>query len=177
MTPFSREAIEVEALRTDRYLEALLAQRDAAGAPSSSTGSGAASGPAARIDPALRATIAALDDALVRVHPSFRFEERLARRLAEVSDAMRASEAAGAEGTRIPVVIPFDPGIDPADPRLAGTGGGLPVVPRPLIIGALSLAGSAIVAWRFGWPADPMTRAVRTAHQLAAGRPHGMRID
>lgn len=194
MTPFTREAIEVEALRTDRYLEALLAQRDGASFPGVDAratglptvrGSGRPGfgGPAPeRVDPALLAAIGSLDRALVRVHPSFRFEERLARRLAEVADAMRVSAAAGAEGADVPVVLPFDTGQDPADPGLTAPWTALPAVPRPLLIGAasaaLSLAGAAIVAWRFGRPGDPMARAARTAHQLrAAGRPHVARVD
>ncbi len=174
MTPRDRPVdAEVDALVTDRYLDGLLAVGE----------QGAGMALTRRDDDAIALredlghATAVLRASLLRVHPSFRFEERLARRLAEVADAMRASEAAGAEGARIPVVLPFDPGVDPADPGLGATGSGLPGVPRPLLIGALSLAGAAIVAWRFGWPADPMTRAVRTAHQLAAGRPHGMRID
>ena len=174
---FSREAIEVEALRTDRYLEALLAQRDGTLTPGTgaSARDGASSG-GLPVDAALRAAVATLDRSLVRVHPSFRFEERLARRLAEVADAMRVSEAAGAEGARVPVVLPFDPGVDPADPELAGAAAGLPAVARPLLIGALSLAGAAIVAWRFGRPGDPMSRAVRAASQLrGTPGPHGAR--
>ncbi|HYM83506.1 MAG TPA: hypothetical protein VEY67_05105 [Candidatus Dormibacteraeota bacterium] len=185
MTAFGRDSLEVDALRTDRYLEALLAQRDARTAAANAAATGTASTPSGPVDldPSLRSTIASLDRALVRVHPSFRFEERVARRLAEVADAMRVSEAAGAEGTRVPVpvALPFDPALDPADPALAGPGPVLPGVSRPLLIGALSLAGAAIVAWRFGRPVDPMTRAVRAAHQLAAsqrragGRPHPVR--
>lgn len=187
MTLFSREAIEVDALRTDRYLEALLAQRDgsgAAGGPANGPGPMVPDAPGRvvhdepAVDAALRSTVASLDRALVRVHPSFRFEERLARRLAEVADAMRLSAAAGAEGARVPVVLPFDPGVDPADPELGGPGAALPTVARPLLIGALSLAGAAIVAWRFGRPGDPMSRAVRAASQLrGTTRPHGARID
>lgn len=184
MTLFSRESIEVDALRTDRYLEALLAQRDGSGAPEGPAPGGPANEPGRMVhdepavDAALRSTVASLDRALVRVHPSFRFEERLARRLAEVADAMRVSEAAGAEGARVPVVLPFDPGVDPADPELGGPAGALPTVARPLLIGALSLAGAAIVAWRFGRPGDPMSRAVRAASQLrGTTRPPGARID
>ncbi len=174
MTSFTREQTEVEALRTDRYLEALLAQRDRPVAP-------VAPGPVSGseppvVDAALRSVIATLDGALVRVHPSFRFEERLSRRLAEVADSLRLSEAAGAEGARVPVALPYDPAVDPADPDVAGSSV-LPTVARPLLIGALSLASAAIVAWRLGRPGDPMTRAVRAASVLRAaarvpGVPH-----
>ena len=179
MTLFSREAIEVDALRTDRYLEALLAQRDGGQGPrSASSAPGGFPSGEPEVDAALRSTVATLDQALVRVHPSFRFEERLARRLAEVADAMRVGEAAGAEGASVPIVLPFDPGVDPADPDAAPPGVALPTVARPLLIGALSLAGAAIVAWRFGRPGDPMSRAVRAAGQLrGTARPHGSRVD
>ncbi len=179
MTLFDRESLDVEALRTDRYLEALLAQRDGAapGARGENGEDGADGRSSPSVDPALRSVVAALDRTLVRVHPSFRFEERLARRLAEVADAMRLGEAAGAEGARVPVVLPFDPAIDPAAPG-APSAGPLPPAARPLLIGALSLAGAAIVVWRFGHPGDPMSRAVRAANQLrGVARPHGARID
>jgi hypothetical protein len=83
------ESVEIEALVTDRYLEALLAA--AAGR--------AADAPAdPSLDPALRRAALRLRDELVRVHPSFRFEERLARRLAEAAAGMRLAAAAGARG-------------------------------------------------------------------------------
>jgi hypothetical protein len=179
MIPFSREAMEVEALRTDRYLDALLAQRD--GRPGRTDGGtpGLEAGP---VDPAVGSAIRALDRSLLRIHPSFRFEERVARRLAEVAAAMRLPEAAGAEGLAIPVALPYDPGLDPAGSGSAGgpLGPGTPLgaVTRPLLIGALSIAGAAIVAWRLGRPLDPMARAVRAAAQLrAVSRPGGVRLD
>ena len=172
------EAIEVEALVTDRYLEALLlaAERRAPDAPAD---------PA--LDPALRGAALRLRDELVRVHPSFRFEERLARRLAEAAAGMRLAVAAGGEGA----ILPF-PGI--GDHPLGGDrpGGGpfggsaadtspdaaRPLPRRPLLIGgavtsaALSLAGAAFVAWRLtrGAPTDPVARAVRLARAARAAR-------
>jgi hypothetical protein len=179
--PFSREAIEVEALRTDRYLDALLAQHDGRtveGAALAGVGPGA---DATGVEPAIRSAIDALDRTLLRVHPSFRFEERLARRLAEVADAMRLSEAAGAEGAAVPVALPFDASLDPAAPGAdAGVAWGTPLagVTRPLLIGALSLAGAVIVVWRLGRPLDPMARAVRAAGQLrGVSRAAGVRLD
>jgi hypothetical protein len=149
-----REAGEVDALVTDDYLESLLAARErrAVDAPS-----------AAELDPAVRWAAARLAAATTRVHPSFRFEDRLAARLADAAARMTLARAAGAEDAAgvAPVSIveldlaatplgPADPLdlVDPARPEeLAG-------IPRPLLIGgtlasaALSIAGAAIVAWR-----------------------------
>jgi hypothetical protein len=127
---------EVEALVVDRYLESLLARRphDVDDVP-----------------PDLEAAADELIRALPRYHPSFRFEEHLAARLAA---AAAHAEAAGR-------VVPFArpaAGLDPATrPGLA----------RPVVIGsvvtsaAISLAGAAFVAWRRARPGDPMSRAVR----------------
>jgi hypothetical protein len=130
--PIGHDA-EIEALVVDRYLESLLARRpaDAAGVP-----------------PDLDAAARALRTSLPRYHPSFRFEEALAARLATVARRLDTGEL---------VELPL-PG-DAADER-AG-------LPRPVVIGgvltsaALSLAGAAFVAWRRTRPTDPMTRAAR----------------
>ena len=162
--PFAdRDSGEIEAFIVDRYLESLLARHpaDIDGVPVE-----------------LRATAQRLASGLPRHHPSFRFEERLALRLAEVAARMRMPAAAGAEGVVVPIA--GRSGIEP--PHGAGDGddpdgaaelvdvrplGGRPVVP-PVVIGgvltsaAISLAGAAIVAWRRGRPAsDPMVRAIR----------------
>ena len=163
---------EVDALRTDRYLESLLAAADrrASGVPADSA-----------LDPEVRDVAARLQRGLVRVHPSFRFEERLAGRLAGAAALMRLAPAAGAESeigiintaavrgdaAEGPDGAPFDPlGDDPAGNADEGL--------RPLLIGgaltsaALSLAGAAFVAWRRSRPdsrstRSPMARAVRAA--------------
>jgi len=186
------EALEVEALVTDRYLEALLAaaERRADDAPAD-----------AALDPGVRRAARVLRDELVRVHPSFRFEERLARRLAEAAAGLRLAAAAGGDATVLPFAasLPGDPadGLlgdpadgpfgDPADPAAAagpsrpGIRPAIPAraaVPRQVVVGgavtsaALSLAGAAFVAWRLtrGAPADPMARAVRLARAARAGR-------
>lgn len=191
------EAIEVEALVTDRYLEALLAaaERRAPDAPADP-----------ELDPAIRGAARRLRDELVRVHPSFRFEERLARRLAEAAAGMRLAAASGGDrATVIPFPAPLlgDRGLadELANPELAAllgaprdaaatagagpaAGGEEPGGPgrlppgRPLLVGgavtsaALSLAGAAFVAWRLtrGAPTDPMARAVRLARAARAGR-------
>lgn len=175
MTLINRDGGATDALLTDLYLDALLADAvldESAARPDGPGGAPAGDAPS-RLDPAARAAADRLRDDLVRVHPSFRFEERLASRLAEAAVAMRLPAAAGAEG----VVIPFrpvapdeDPLDRPAEPGAAPSGRDLG---RPLLIGgaltsaALSIAGAAYVAWRRGRPgrsAVPMVRAARAAH-------------
>jgi hypothetical protein len=101
------DATEIDALQTDRYLDALLsaAERRADDVPAD-----------AAIDPTLRLAARRLRDELVRTHPSFRFEERLARRLADAALRMRLATAAGGEAEA--TVIPF-PARLLADPALA----------------------------------------------------------
>ena len=176
-----RQDPEVDALRTDRYLESLLAAADrrADDVPADIA-----------LDEGVRDVAARLQRGLVRVHPSFRFEERLAGRLAGVAASMRLAPAAGAEseigiisGSAVrtgagnagaanaaalgPGGTSFDPlGDDPDEDADEGL--------RPLLIGgaltsaALSLAGAAFVAWRRSRPESratrsPMARAVRAA--------------
>jgi hypothetical protein len=147
-----RDVGEVEALITDRYLDSLLAVRPTDGAPLDD--------PGVSVGAAVRAISRRLATDLPRFHPSFRFEERLALRLAEVAASVRLPLAAGGEGPIVPI-RPIEPGApDPLDDR-GDT--------RPLIIGgavaasAISLAG-AWLAWRRR--TSPMARAVRAAHHL-----------
>jgi hypothetical protein len=177
MMPFDRESASADALLTDLYLDALLAGAVLEAAAATSDGP-------IGLDPAARLAADRLRRDLVRVHPSFRFEERLATRLAEAAVALQVPLAAGAEGGR---VVPFpavrgsgpDPTDIDGDASIAGVG------PRdrsrPLLIGgaltsaAISIAGAAFVAWRFGRPnraTTPMARAaraVREARLAAAG--------
>lgn len=166
MTAFDRDTTEVDALRTDRYLEALLAAVDRR-APQTPAD--------AALDPEIREAATTLARELARVHPSFRFEERLAARLDQVARSMRLAPAAGGEAMPIPIAgtgsddDPLDPALDEeADLRDL----------RPLLIGgaitsaALSLAGAAWVAWRRARPParSPMARAVRAARQVRTNR-------
>jgi hypothetical protein len=164
MTIPGRDDAEADALLTDRYLDSLLAADDrrAVDAPAD-----------ASLDRSVRDSATKLRRNLIRVHPSFRFEERLAARLADAARSMRLASAAGGEGSvatlsidRVPRAgepTGFDPLADPNDDIAARS--------RPLLIGgaltsaALSLAGAALVAWRRSRPArSPMARAVRAAH-------------
>lgn len=181
---------QVDALVADRYLDALLAagERRAFDAPVDPT-----------LDTALRDTVQVLRRSLVRVHPSFRFEERLASRLADLADARSQPGTADAgRGTLIAFpgaavtgrVLDADPllaaildgEVDPADEAALDRAGLPGTGRRPLLVGgaitsaALSIVGVAIVAWRASRPvtraggATPMRRAARAAHaRRAAG--------
>jgi hypothetical protein len=177
MTAFERDGAQVEALLTDLYLESVLSR------------AGTDLGPAdARLDPLLRDASDRLRRDLIRVHPSFRFEERLATRLAELAAAMRIPAAAGAEGQVVELrgagpADDFDPfadgdaADDAADERRSPT--------RPLSIGgaltsaAISLAGAAFVAWRLARPgraSTPMARAARAVRSARLASTFG-RLD
>lgn len=132
---------ENEAFIVDRYLDSLLTR-----APADPV----------EVPPELRASAGVLSAGLPRFHPSFRFEEALAERLA-VASAART----GPPGE----VIPF-PGAAVVDavPELH------PGARRPTVIGgvltsaAISLAAGAYVAWRRSrLPVHPMARAIRAA--------------
>jgi hypothetical protein len=187
VTLLGRDVPEVDALITDRYLDALLASGELADRTPGildprerAARRGRRAGPT--VDEAVRLASARLTRDLPRFHPSFRFEERLAVRLAEAAAAMRLPVAVGAEGV---TVIPIPPGplagaFDPlADPDPDGDRGELVdigTLSRPLLIrgavaaSALSLAGAALVAWRRNRGGSPMARAARAAHALR-GRP------
>ena len=152
-----RDGDEVDALVTDRYLEALLAAH-ARGADHAPAADGA--------DPMPSAGPRTGSPRPAALHPSFRFEEPLASRLAEAASRMRLATAAGGEGLVVPLRGAGSrsrrprPATDDGDDR-ARYG-------RPLLIGgaltsaALSLAGAAYVAWRLNRPTDnPMARAAR----------------
>lgn len=153
---FGRDGADVDALVTDRYLEALL----------SAHARGADRGPVPAVPPdPIRSAADRLARDLPRLHPSFRFEEALASRLTEAAARMRLPVAVGADGLVLP--IHGRAATDDDDPP-DGRPDGRPAIGRPWIIGgaltsaALSLAGAAYVAWRFNHPADsPMGRAAR----------------
>jgi hypothetical protein len=188
MSLLGRDVVEVDALVTDRYLDALLASGELASLPGGRREAGPGGGRRGlNLDTAVRLASARLTRDLPRFHPSFRFEERLAVRLAEAAAAMRLPSAGGAEGSV--AVLPtspfapaddFDPlaGRSDSDPDRGPEGADIAAVPRPLLIGgavaasALSLAGAAWVAWRRSRVpgSSPMARAARAAHAMR-GRP------
>lgn len=184
MTPLDRDAASIDALLTDHYLDALLA-----GAVIDLETAGPA-GAGGRLDPATARAAERLRHDLVRVHPSFRFEERLATRLAEAAVALRVPLAVGDEGRLVP--FPARSASAPSHAESAATdlppaadladaAGLVDLDPathrersRPLLIGgaltsaAISLAGAAFVAWRIGRPgraATPMARAARAVRE------------
>lgn len=178
MIPLDRDASTADALLTDLYLDAILAGRSFRGEIDADLGGPLASpSSAGRLDPAVRAASERLRHDLVRVHPSFRFEERLATRLAEAAVELRIPTAVGAEGHVVafrapgfgppggPVSGSDEPGLDDllTDPSDVDRRD----LARPLLIGgaltsaALSLAGAALVAWRRTRPGSPMARAAR----------------
>jgi hypothetical protein len=86
-----------DARRTERYLDGLMAadERRVAGLPVD-----------VEMDPAVRLSARRLRADLVRVHPSFRFEEALAARLAAGAMRLRAGLPMEAAGTESPAVTP-----------------------------------------------------------------------
>jgi hypothetical protein len=182
-----RDAAQVDALVADRYLEDLLAAAD----------SRAGDVPAdALLDPELRRAARVLRASLVRIHPSFRFEERLAGRLADLAAAQSAPAAAVGGGTVIPFpgAVPAgldDPlleavlagDLDPADADAVSRVAGDAASRTPLIVvggaaitsAAISIVGVAWVTWRAArgdtrTAEALMRRAARTAHARRAAR-------
>jgi hypothetical protein len=160
----SRDAQDVDALVTDRYLESILAAH-ARGADRAPV--------AADVQPpmAIRLAVQRLTTDLPRYHPSFRFEEALAGKLSLAAARMRVPLASGGSSLEIPIALPELPLVpvrrsDLGFVRMRRDG---PIeVGRPLLIGgaitsaAISLAGAAYVAWRIRHPqASPMVRAAR----------------
>jgi len=179
---------DVDALVADRYIDALLAAADrhAVDAPSD-----------AAVDPDVREAARVLRASLVRVHPSFRFEERLAGRLADLAlSQARPALAAGGSLVELPPasasILDADPlvgaiirgELDPTDADAVEAADRLPPTRRPLLVGgaitsaAISLVGVAYVAWRASRPSaqgrasnGAMARAARAARarRVAAG--------
>jgi hypothetical protein len=95
-----RDLADVEALASDRYLDALLA----AASPADASGTdGTDPSSDTDLDPALRDAARLLRRSLIRVHPSFRFEEALAGRLAGMTASTPGRAIAWGE------LIPFGP--------------------------------------------------------------------
>lgn len=187
-----RGRVDVEALVADRYLDDLLsaADRRATDVPAD-----------AALHPELREAARILRRSLVRVHPSFRFEERLSARLAELA-AVQSRPIGRATGgdPRIPprfarpaglpesATLAADPllgailagELDPANEVAADIEGRPAAAHRPLLVGgaitsaAISLVGVAWVAWR-ATHAD--ARSSAGALGWAARAVHGRRTE
>jgi hypothetical protein len=158
VTVLGREA-EVDALVTDAYLEALLAGRPIEVPDPKS--------PRDAVDTAVRMASARLTRDLPRFHPSFRFEERLALRLAEAAATLRMPAAAGGEADPIPLRALRPDASDPLTAlHLLDDDERRPMLIRgAMAASALSLAGAAWVAWRRNRTASTrMARAIRAAH-------------
>lgn len=166
---------EVQALITDRYLDSLLTL-----APEAPGKGAPIDDPDMSLSAAVRAISRRLTTDLPRFHPSFRFEERLALRLAELAASMRMPLAAGGEAQASISQIPLAPAADPwARPEPLATAPHADDADRdnrPLLIGsavaasAISLAG-AWLAWRRR--TSPMARAIRAAHAFRQPLGHG----
>ena len=91
--PGWRDRGDIDAMATDRYLDALLSAHavGAGGTPAS-----------ADLDPAARAAADRLSHDLPRLHPSFRYEEGLWLRLSHVARGMRLGAVAGSDGAPVP---------------------------------------------------------------------------
>ncbi|MGP1673926.1 MAG: hypothetical protein ACTS8Z_01760 [Candidatus Limnocylindrales bacterium] len=143
---------EIEAFIVDRYLESLLSR-----APLDP------SEPAVDIAPDVQAVAARLVRDLPRYHPSFRFEEELAARLA------LAAATTVPEGDLVAFPRSWGATAGAVTDRERGA------AVRPVVIGsvitsaALSLAGVAYMAWRRSHQAsDPMSRAARAVARARA---------
>lgn len=164
---FSNEARD--ARRTESYLERLTTadERRAAEVPVD-----------VELDPAVRVAARQLRADLLRVHPSFRFEEGLAARLALAAARMEAGLPIDGDGA-IPVapaaIASFRPEQTPVAARPAAPSMSLRLPSfaskpsRPFVVGGVASAalsiGAVYIAWRWSRPSPgPMVRAVRAAH-------------
>ena len=153
MRAFLGEPLTVDALRSDAYVESLLAsaERRAPAVPTD-----------VDLDPEVGATARLLQSTLVRVHPSFRFEERLAGRLADVAAAMRR-DAAMAQGVPANAlvsagagdgsVLAFPGHASPIDGSVEGSLRDLGVAARPVVAWASAGAIAASLVARLPVPA------------------------
>ncbi|MGD0018355.1 MAG: hypothetical protein ABSD62_03795 [Candidatus Limnocylindrales bacterium] len=182
-----------DARRTERYLDGLMEaeERGAAEAPMDLD-----------LDPAVLFAARELRAGLIRVHPSFRFEEGLAARLGQIGGGTQDGRGEQPAPVRAPAsVAPFrTPGVAaPATPAVpaghsaARDGLATPAAPRrlslaarpsrPLVVGGVGVASAAIsigavyVAWRWSRASQtPMVRAVRAARSgRAYASGHGRR--
>ena len=181
-----------DARRTERYLNGLMAADDR----------GTSDGPVdTDLDPGIRVAAEALRSGLVRVHPSFRFEESLSARLAAGALRLRSglpvdTEAVVAPGTvapfrgraiapaEEPAAEPAAPSTPPAHSRAIWSAAAFRRLPdmtarpsRPLIVGGVGVASAAIslgavyVAWRHSHPASSRMGRAARAAHGRTGHP------
>jgi hypothetical protein len=151
-----------DARRTEIYLDGLMAaeERGAFDAPVDLD-----------VDPAVLFAARRLRADLVRPHPSFRFEEGLARRLAlgaGPSAALRPLGEPGWDGLAEPEQGVFAPGL-PRIPSLSSKSA------RPLIVGGVASAisiGAVYVAWRWS-RGSGSHRTGETGSETGHGHPSG----
>lgn len=185
-----RGADEVDALVTDLYLASLLGQAERA-ARRASDGAAAPAGarvaPEPEFDVALLHAARVLRASLLRAHPSFRFEERLAAQLADAASPGAGRPAGARTGELIPfpaaaprsgdplLAAVLDGRLDPADELAVERAAGRSPA-RPLIVGgaitsaALSLVGVVWVAWRASRTGAASTRSARRAEPSRLAR-------
>ncbi len=99
--PPDADPLETEALVSDGYLHSLLAGHQGRLAGDLAEG---AAGSELDLDPSVREAADLLRRTLIRVHPSFRFEEGLAARLAASGRSLAGGSTGGA--TVIPLGLP-----------------------------------------------------------------------
>jgi hypothetical protein len=129
----TRRPDDENALQLDLYLDRILAG-DAV------LEDGWLSGPA---DEGVARAAVSVADGATRFHPSFRFEERLARRLRDIAVGLDRMPAAGG------VLVPFGPAVATTRARSRHLGGVLVGSAIASGVSIASLAGAAaIVAWR-----------------------------
>lgn len=144
----TRQHDEADALQVDLYLDSLLAAR----------GRGPHGVDDLRLDHRERRVVDLLATRFVRFHPSFRFEEELARRLRE-----RAARG-GTKGDLVQLPNAYLPA-----PAAQISSARRRVLIGGAIASGVSLAGAALFAWRAGSrPRTPFGRAARAAHRARA---------
>ncbi len=181
-----------DARRTERYLDGLMEaeERGAAEVPMDLD-----------LDPAVLLAASELRASLVRVHPSFRFEEGLAARLALTAGGARGAHSnepappatASIAPFRVPGFAAGDGAVAADEPAATRDSFAASATPhrlsltarpsRPLVVGGVGVASAAIsigavyVAWRWSRASQsPMVRAVRAGRSgRAYASGHGRR--
>ena len=146
------DLLRVDALRTDAYVEALIAGTGGTGT-GAEPGRGASQTTAeerpaatAEVDPEIAEAARLLHATAWRPHPSFRFEERVAARLAAAARGrLSAEDAAAGTIVAFPAAAAVAPAMRPGTP-LAG------IASAAIASAALSIGAAAVLAWRRGRP-------------------------